>query len=311
MGSLIIVVVVALVLDRWFGEPRRFHPLAGFGRWAEWLERRLNRGGAGSVRDGGLACLLAVGPPVGVVAVLQWVLSADGLLRLGLDVLILTGVLGWRSMQQHARAVAVPLATGDLPAARTALSRIVSRDSEALSERRVAGSAIESILENANDALVASLFWYVLLGPAGALAHRLINTLDAMWGYRNARFEHFGRVAAQLDDGLGWLPARLTALSFMLCGRGLAGWRCWRRQAPRHRSPNAGVVIAAGAGALGVVIGGAVSYAGERRPKPPLGAGRRPQAADIEAALSLVDSVIWLWIGVIAVSYWVWQLGGF
>ena len=309
MGTLIIAVAAALLLDRWFGEPRRFHPLAGFGLWAGWLERRLNRNG--SVRAGGLACLLAVGPPVGLVAALQGFLAADSLARLGLDVLVLTGVLGWRSMQQHARAVAVPLAAGDLPAARKALSRIVSRDSETLSERRVAGSAIESIFENTNDALIASLFWYVLLGPAGALAHRLINTLDAMWGYRNARFEHFGRIAARLDDWLGWPPARLTALSFMLCGRCLAGWRCWRRQAPRHRSPNAGVVIAAGAGALGVVVGGAVSYDGERRPKPPLGAGRRPQAADINAALALVDSVLWLWIGLFAAAYWILKFGGF
>jgi len=127
-----------------------------------------------------------------------------------------------------------------------------------------------------------------------------------MWGYRNARFLHFGRVAARIDDALNYLPARLTALSYVLLAPGLAGkslaWRCWREQAPAWSSPNAGPVMASGAGALGLALGGAARYDGAIEQRPPLGRGAPATAADIDRAWRLVARTTALWLGVAAIA---------
>jgi adenosylcobinamide-phosphate synthase len=127
---------------------------------------------------------------------------------------------------------------------------------------------------------------------------RLANTLDAMWGYRNARFNLFGRVAARVDDVLNYVPARLTALSYVLLAqRGrLRAWRCWRAQAPAWSSPNAGPVMASGAGALGVRLGGAAVYDGVTEQRPPLGNGPDACADDILRAWRLVWRTTLLWV---------------
>jgi membrane protein required for beta-lactamase induction len=139
-----------------------------------------------------------------------------------------------------------------------------------------------------------------LQSPA-ALAYRLANTLDAMWGYRNARFERFGWAAAKIDDLLNYLPARLVALTYALLGRTALALRCWRTQAPQWDSPNAGPVMAAGAGALAVSLGGAAQYHGELHQRSTLGAGPAPQARDIERALNLVNGGVLLWLVLLVV----------
>jgi adenosylcobinamide-phosphate synthase len=284
--------LAGVLLDRLLGEPRRAHPLVGFGRIATALERRLNRGEP-AIGRGALAWALAVLPPVALAA---WLRSHGGVLALALDVLLLSFALGARSLGEHAGAVAAPLAAGDLPAARSQLARMVSRDTAALSATEVAGATTESVLENGNDAIFGTLFWFLLGGGPAALLFRLANTLDAMWGYRTERFERFGRVAARADDVLGWMPARLTALSYAALGSPAAAWRCWRSQAPAWKSPNAGPVMAAGAGALGVVLGGPAPYHGRLTDRPVLGEGRAPDAAALAAALRLVDRALALWV---------------
>lgn len=302
--NLLLVSTLALLLDRLLGEPERHHPLVWFGTLASRLEHRLN--GIGSVWAGTAAALLAVAGPLAAVAAAQEYLEPGGVSRFALDTLVLWFVLGWQSMKEHARAVAKPLLEGNLDLARSKLSLIVSRDTNTLDHHGVAGSAIESVLENGHDSAFASLFWYAALGPAGALAHRLVNTLDAMWGYRNERFRRFGWFAARTDDVLGWVPARLTALSYALCGAARSGFRCWRTQAGSHKSPNAGVVMAAGAGALRVRIGGPMYYAGRREDKPELGAGPRGGARDIERAIRLVQRGLVLWLSVFFACAMVW-----
>ena len=184
-----------------------------------------------------------------------------------------------------------------LPAARLALSHIVSRDCSELDDTGVAKGAIESALENGADAIFASLFWFALLGGVGVLLHRFSNTLDAMWGYRSERFNYFGRCAARCDDVLNFIPARLTALSYVLLAQNRR-WalRAWREQAPLHDSPNAGPVMAAGAGALGVTLGGAAVYHGQIEHRPDLGFGPAPVAADIKRAIALIKKTIILWV---------------
>jgi adenosylcobinamide-phosphate synthase len=218
------------------------------------------------------------------------------------DALLLYFALGARSLAEHARAVAEPLEADRLPDARRALARIVSRDTRSLSASEVSGAAVESVLENGSDAIFGTLFWFAVLGGPGALLFRLANTLDAMWGYRTPRFAAFGWAAARADDVLGYLPARLTALSYALVGHTRTALACWRAQAPAWDSPNAGPVMASGAGALDLRLGGPAIYDGVREERPILGCGSAPDNGSIHRALRLVRSAYWMWIALLAIA---------
>ena len=339
-----LILTLALVLDALFGEVRRYHPLAGFGRVADMLERALNRdhGGHGgampfpispvSPATAGLAALvLLVLPPVALAAALPTVtlslffgaggvalsgagsvaLSASGIAILAGHVFVLYLCIGARSLRQHARAVQQRLAAGDVSGARQAVAQVVSRDATRLAPTRIAVACIESVVENGNDAVFGVFLWYALLGLPGAVCYRLVNTLDAMWGYRSPRFKRFGRAAARFDDLLNWLPARLSALAYCVAGRFKSGWRCWRQQGPSWKSTNAGAVMAAGSGALQVTTGGAEVYAGTPQQRPLLGCGRDPQAADIGRAITLVSRATLLWLGLILLLEQILPLPGY
>ncbi|MGH8628724.1 MAG: adenosylcobinamide-phosphate synthase CbiB [Gammaproteobacteria bacterium] len=290
----LLLTAAALALDWIFGEPRRLHPLVGFGRLAARCERWLYGDAKLSPqarRARGLCALvLLLAPFTAVVAALA-ALPGFGLI---LSIAVLYFALGHRSLHDHARPVVVALRAGDEPEARHRASLMVSRDSAALDITR---SATESVLENGNDAVFGTLFWFAVAGTPGALLYRLANTLDAMWGYRNDRYRDFGWAAARLDDVLNYLPARLTALTYALLGTTRQALWCWRSQAWAWESPNAGPVMAAGAGALGITIGGPARYAGEWRVRPVLGAGQLPVADHIERALKLVRHGVGLWLG--------------
>ncbi|WP_165682114.1 adenosylcobinamide-phosphate synthase CbiB, partial [Metapseudomonas otitidis] len=245
--SLGLTTLVALLLDALFGEPRRGHPLVLFGRWAERLERRFNPGGRGWRSHGVSAWLLAVLPPTAVV----WLLADIPGLSWVVSVLALYAAVGLRSLNEHAEPVAQALEQGDLARARERVGYMVSRDTRELDDSAVARAATESVLENGSDAVFAALFWFAVAGAPGVVLYRLANTLDAMWGYRNARFERFGWAAARIDDVLNYIPARLVALTYAVLGKTALALQCWRQQAPLWDSPNAGPVMAAGAGALG------------------------------------------------------------
>lgn len=292
--ALPLAAVAGVLLDRMFGEVSRWHPLVGFGRLAVGLEQRLNRGRARRAHGLG-AWALAVLPWVALAA---W-LRGPGLVGWLLDVGLLYLALGGRSLAEHAERVAADLRSGDLAAAREHVGWIVSRNTSALDSSGVAKACVESTLENGNDAVFGALFWFALLGGPGAVLFRLANTLDAMWGYKTERFLAFGWAAARIDDLLNYVPARLTALSYALCGRTRIALACWRRQAPVWESPNAGPVMSAGAGSLGLALGGPAIYHGQLEERPVLGAGRAAQAEDILRALSLVRRCIMLWLAVL------------
>lgn len=314
--------LAALLADRLCGELRRCHPLVGFGRAAHWLEARARQwspvpqgaadtagasAAAGRERVLGAASwLLLVALPTAALAGL--VSAAGDTLATVLGIVVLYFSLGGRSLAEHARAIGAPLAAGELVHAREQLSRIVSRDTALLDAPAVARATVESVLENGSDAVLAPVFWFVVAGAPGVLCHRLANTLDAMWGYRNPRFLHFGCAAARMDDVLNWLPARCCALSYALAGQWRAALRCWNTQAALCDSPNAGPVMAAGAGALGIIVGGAAQYDGAPRWRPTLGEGRPAQSADIERALALLRRATGIWLVVILVSeYLLWR----
>jgi len=228
-----------------------------------------------------------------------------------LHVFLLYLCLGLRSLRDHNQPIADALAMDDLDNARLLTARIVSRDTANADAASLAKASTESLLENGNDAVFGTLFWFAVAGGPGAVFFRLANTLDAMWGYRNERYDWFGCCAARIDDLLNYLPARLTALSYVLLGKTMAdkrrAWHCWRSQAPNWGSPNAGPVMASGAGALGLALGGDAIYDGELERRPPLGAGRPAEARDIDRAWRLVaeTAVLWLiWVALLAGLYY-------
>ena len=295
--------LAAVLLDWWWGEPRRWHPLVGFGDLAQWTEGVLY--GAPEMspearRTRGVVAVLLLLMPFTVVAALLVRLPLLGIfVALGLLYL----AIGARSLATHAAAVAAALEAGDLPLARKKVAMIVSRDTDDLDEEGISRATVESVLENGCDAIFGALFWFVVASAPGVVLYRLANTLDAMWGYRNARYASFGWAAARLDDVLNWLPARLTALSYVaMATNPRLAWRCWREQAPGWKSPNAGPVMAAGAGALGLALGGQACYRGVWQMRPALGEGLAPRSEDIGRAIQLTQRALWLWLGMIALG---------
>ncbi|HEV7815937.1 MAG TPA: cobalamin biosynthesis protein, partial [Janthinobacterium sp.] len=214
--------------------------------------------------------------------------------------LLLYFSVGLRSLREHNLPIAHALSDGDLPRARALTARIVSRDTADALPADLAKASAESLLENGNDAVFGTLFWFAVAGGPGAVLFRLANTLDAMWGYRSTRFVCFGWAAARIDDALNYLPARLTALSYVALGATLAdkrrAWSCWRTQAPAWSSPNAGPVMSSGAGALGLALGGAATYDGAVELRPALGGGKAAAAEDIIRAWRLVARTTVLWL---------------
>ncbi len=203
--SLFWSLLTALCLDAWLGEPRRAHPLVAFGRLVKAVEHRLH---ADSRVRGWWAAALVLLPPT----VLAGLIEQVPVLGTVAGIVLLYLAVGWRSLEEHARAVQSALDAGDMDSARLRAGYMLSRDTSMLDASGVAGATVESVLENGNDAIFAALFWFAVAGAPGVVLFRLANTLDAMWGYRTPRYHRFGCVAARLDDVLNFIPARLTAL---------------------------------------------------------------------------------------------------
>lgn len=289
-----LLLLAAVLLDRWLGEPRRWHPLAGFG----WLARRVEQVfyGTGTSSATYLRGILAVCILLLPLVVLAAWLQSLEMIGMLCAVLLLYLAIAPRSLREHAERVSDACARNDLPEARSAVGMMVSRDTAQLNAEGVARATVESVLENGNDAIFAALFWFAVAGAPGVVLYRLSNTLDAMWGYRNARYNEFGWAAARLDDVLNFIPARLTALSYALLGQTRSAWQCWRTQAGRWESPNAGPVMAAGAGALQVRLGGTAIYHGTVSERPLLGCGAEVGCGDIARAVQLVQRTVHLWL---------------
>ncbi|MDF9718048.1 cobalamin biosynthesis protein [Nocardioides sp. ChNu-99] len=291
--------LLGFAVDRALGDPRRGHPVAGFGRVAGRLE---TLGWADSRGRGAAYTLLLVGSVTGLGALAERrtrdVAGASG--EVALVALATWAVLGGRSLDREAAAVQRLLAGDDLPAARRRLTHLVGRRTDDLSADDVARAVVESVAENTSDAVVAPLVWGALAGVPGLVGYRAANTLDAMVGHRSPRHERFGWASARLDDGLNLPGARLSALlaaaaAPLVDGAPRDALRAWRRDAGAHPSPNAGPVEAAFAGALGVRLGGRTVYGapGAERveDRPVLGDGRPVAAGDVARARRLAAYV--------------------
>ena len=308
-----LAVLVALGVDRCWGEPApRWHPVVWMGAYLAWAGQRtapLASAAAGHERRafwrGALAWLVGALTVLLPAVAMVWLLDAAPVWLQALVLgLLLKPLLSWRMLRDEVAAVEAAL--GDsLAAGRARLAWLVSRDVTLLDAEQVRESAIETLAENLNDSVLAPLFWFAVAGLPGAALYRFANTADAMWGYRGERqgrdWTWAGRWAARADDGLSWLPARLTAALLGLCSRSVA-WHRLPAQARQTESPNSGWPMAAMALALGVQL----SKPGVYCLNP---SGRRPQAADTARALQLARRVVWglaLLAGTGFALGWVW-----
>ena len=284
---------VGYLADRVFGDPRRGHPVAGFGAVASWLELRCyaDRQSAGAAYAGAL-----VGASIVLGVALERQVSHHSLATVMTTAAATWAVLGGQSLNREAATVAGQLAGGKLAVARDQVRHLVGRDTAELSMEEVARATVESVAENASDAVVAPLLWGAVAGVPGLLGYRAANTLDAMIGHRSARYLRFGWAAARLDDLANWVPARLAALAAtawapLVGGNPRNAISVVRRDAGQHPSPNAGVVEAAFAGALNVQLGGRNAYHGAIEDRGILGNGRTVAIADIARASRLAAAV--------------------
>jgi adenosylcobinamide-phosphate synthase len=280
--------VLGFAADRVLGDPRRLHPVAGFGRAAAALERV---GYADSRPRGAAHAAVLVGGAVLAGAVLERA-APTPLRRTALTAAATWTVLGGRTLEREALAVLGRLERGDLAAARQRLTHLVGRETRSLDASGVARAVVESVAENTSDAVVAPLVWGAVAGVPGLLGYRAANTLDAMVGHRSARYERFGWASARLDDLANLPGSRLSgALVVAVGGRPREAWRTWRRDAAAHPSPNAGVVESTFAGALGLRLGGTNTYAGRVEHRAVMGDGRAPQPPDVRGAVRLARRV--------------------
>jgi adenosylcobinamide-phosphate synthase len=294
--------VAGYALDAALGDPRRFHPVAGFGRATGELERRLY---APQRRAGAVFALVAVGAPVLAGVAGAMLTGRHPVARAALVAAATWTVLGGRTLRKEARVMAGHLADEDLAAARDRLGHLCGRDPSALDEPELARATVESVAENTSDAVVAPLIWGAVAGLPGLLGYRAANTLDAMVGHRSPRYARFGTAAARLDDVLNLAPSRLTGLLTIAAapvagGSRAEALRVWRRDRNDHPSPNAGQCESAMAGALGVRLGGRNVYFGRTESRPFLGDGPRPSAADLRRAARISGTVGLAALGVAA-----------
>jgi adenosylcobinamide-phosphate synthase len=283
----LLVLAGALALDVTVGEPpSAVHPVVWMGRWSRALRRLAPRDPAGAFAWG---CVMATTGPL-VAAVVAWLaarwLASWPLGQLAVEVYLFKSAFALRALGAAARAVAEPLAAGDIAGARAALRSLVSRDPSTLSPALVAAAAVESVAENTSDSLVAPLCWFLVGGVPAALAYRAVNTLDAMIGYRGET-EWLGKAAARLDDVANLVPARVTA-ALLVVASALVGaaparaLKVWLRDGGRTASPNAGRPMAAMAGALGVQLEKVGHYRlGDE--------GALPGAGEIARAITLMN----------------------
>jgi adenosylcobinamide-phosphate synthase len=303
----------ALLIEAIFGYPDRLvqaigHPVIWMGRLIDTLDRSLNHEGASfaSRRAAGIVALLIL---IGITAIIAGAIER-GLLQVALGMLIAAALastlIAQRSLFEHVASVATALEGGGLAAGRVAVARIVGRDPEALDEAGVARAAIESLAENFSDGIVAPVLWLAVAGLAGGAVYKAVNTADSMIGHRTPRHQAFGWAAARLDDVINLPASRLCALLIILAATATSraaaakAWRAMVRDAPHHRSPNAGYPEAAMAGALGLALAGSRVYGGIEVPDAVMGNGRRDAtAADIRAALTLYRRADALLIGLV------------
>ncbi|MEA5452093.1 adenosylcobinamide-phosphate synthase CbiB [Leptolyngbya sp. CCNP1308] len=309
-----IALVLAAALDRIVGDPWGWpHPVQAIGQVITWGSQSIFRLKLSSLGERSLGVLLGLGIILGSGLVGWGMVRLAGMVHpavgLGCEVVLLASCFAGRSLRRAAEDVLAPLESGNIPLARQRLALYVGRDTENLDEPEILRAVLETVSENATDGVLAPLF-YALVGaflPWGsvpmALAYKAASTLDSMIGYRESPYTHLGWFSARFEDGLTWLPCRLTVATIaLLSGNPRRVWAICRRDAPADPSPNAGWSECAYAAALGVQLGGQNIYRGQVKEKPLLGDAVGEIGGDrIDQALTLTRHAFLLWI-VVGVS---------
>lgn len=274
--------ILGWTLDLVFGDPSRLpHPVVAFGKWIAMLERRLNKGSRRRAKGAAVA-VVSIAMTFGITYA---ILNVSGIISGILSVVLIFFCLAGTTLRREVRMVFAAI-DRSLDDGRRQVSRIVGRDTSALSAQEVRTAALETLAENLSDGVVAPLFWLCLLGVPGMMAYKMVNTLDSMIGYRNERYKDFGCWAARIDDIANWLPARITAFAIVIAGWGYSLLKRQRTSlakmikfvtsnGPRHASPNSGWPEAALAATLDCRFGGPHIYFGTLVEKPFIGSNPR------------------------------------
>jgi len=285
--------IIGVGLDLIFGDPRKMpHITRWAGSMSLYAETIWSKVLGRTVLAGFFLWCFVVGSFVGVYVLLVWGLdSIHPALRLIPDSLLVFQGIAYKDLVKHVRAIRKSLDEEGIEAARKSVSWIVGRDTDRMDGNAVCRAAIESGAENLNDAVIGPGFWYVMAGPVGILVFRISNTLDAMVGHRNERFEKLGKFSARVDDFLNFIPARICSL-FMLRMDQWPKWWSLRHDARLHPSLNGGWPEAAMAHRLGVVIGGEMWEKGIQVQTLEMNAGaRQPKSSDLEACVRQMGEV--------------------
>ncbi len=293
------VLITAFILDLILGDPRHLpHPVVGMGKAIQFFEPRFRRMFKNPLTAGIFFTGFLVGTVYGMAWILTgWALWIHPLLGAGVQTVLLFYCFSIKGLKDAAMAVAASLSIKDLKTARKKLSLIVGRDTRTLDESGVTRAAVETVAENFVDGFLAPLFWALVLGVPGAVAYKMINTLDSMVGYQNKTYQLFGRASARLDDAANFIPARLSVFVIAFAAAclpkisGTGAWRTGWSEGRRHKSPNAGFPEAAFAGALRIRLGGPSTYHGRRVDKPYIGSGfNDPDISAVDAACQLMQT---------------------
>lgn len=323
MPDPLLILLIALLLDWYFGEPEAFwsrlpHPIVLFGKAVSYVDKRLNRdqdSPESQYKKGAIGISLLIFASLIGAYLLQGLISFLGFPGFLLELFIVFVLLAQKSLADHVEAVADALKKEGLKGGRKAVGMIVGRDPSSLDKSGVSRAAIESLAENFSDGVVAPAFWYAVFGLPGIIIYKMINTADSMIAYRNEKYLWFGRVAAQMDDLANWLPARISAVLIALASGMLRGVEAFRnamivalRDSGLHRSPNAGWPEAAMAGGADIALGGPRIYPEEIVQQAYLNSsGKRDlDMKDINQAIqifALACFSLWFFTGVLVVLF--------
>ncbi len=294
MTLTLIIIVFTVALDRLFADRGAVRLWAWYEEWAQTLEQRFN---AGSRAQGVMALVVAVAPVVFAVFIIRYVLSRVNVsLVYVFDILVLYLCLDLYRLARAASAVSESLESGDVAAAASYLEALTLKPLADATEPAIAQATVEAVLKQGNAAVMAPLFWFILLGPVAAVLQRLAAVLDRLWGHRSAQYAEFGWAAARLDDVLGWVPARITALSYGIMGSFEDALHCWRRQAGMWSDINSGPLLASGFGAMH--ISQCAEPEDEDVPDAHGAQAMLVNAADIRRVVALLWRVLLFWLAV-------------
>ena len=301
---LLIPLIAGWMLDKAFGDPLRLpHPIVGFGRLIAWGEGSLNRGKRRAMKGAFLAVGLILSAYGVAWSIVHGVFCLNAWAGIAVASVLVFYCLAGTTLIREVREV-FRACDGSVEEGRRQVARIDGRDTSSLSSQEVRAAALETLAENLSDGVIAPLFWYMLLGVPGMVAYKMVNTLDSMIGYRNERYDLFGRVAARIDDAANFIPARLTAALMILVSGRFSLFSFVKKYGRQHLSPNAGYPEAALAGILDCRFGGAHDYFGKRVEKPYIGTNPRELTTDdMCRSVAIASRAEIVTVGVMAAVY--------